>query len=83
MSMNYVLKKSNSANSFIKSSFSLYEFSFPSCMLTILYFVSVSDISSSIFTNSSFVHSKSILLVLYRSFFLGQFVLKWFGSPHA
>ena len=76
MFMNYVPKKSSYANSFIKSSFSLSEFSFPSFMLIILYIVSVSDISSSIYTNSSFVHPKSILLVLYRCFFLGQFVLK-------
>ena len=73
MSMNSFPKNYISANSFIKSSFSLFEFSF---MLTMLYIVSVSDISSDISTNSSFVHYKSIFLVLYRFFFLGQFVLK-------
>ena len=71
-----MFKKSCSAKSFIRSSFSLSKFSFPSFILTILYIVSVSDISSSISTNYSFVHSKSILLVLYKFFFLGQFVLK-------
>ena len=81
--MNYVLKKSSSANSFIKSSFSIFEFYFPSYMLTILYIISVSDISSSISTNPSFVHSNNIHLVLYKLFFLGQFVLKWSSSPHA
>ena len=64
MSMNFVPKNSSSANLFIKSSFSLCKFSFPSFMLTMLYIVSVLDISSSIYTNSSFVHYKSILLVL-------------------
>ena len=83
MSINYVFKKSSSAKSFTRSSFSLSEFYFPSFILTILYLVSVLDISSSISTNSSFVHSKSILLVLCKFFFLGQFVLKWPGSLHA
>ena len=83
--MNYVPKNSSfvTAKSFNRSSFSLYEFYFPSFILTILYIISVSDISSSISTNSSFVHSKSILLLLYKFFFLGQFILKWSGSPHA
>ena len=76
--MNNVPKNSSSdtTKSFNRSSFSLYEFSFPSFILTILHIVSVSDIYLSISTNSSFVHSKSILLVLYRFFFLGQFVLR-------
>ena len=76
MSINSVPKKSSSTSSFIKSSFSLSKFYFPSFMLNILYIVSVSDISSSISTNYSFVHAKSILLILYRFFYLGQFVLK-------
>ena len=70
-----MFKKSSSAKSFIRSSFSLSEFYFPYFILTILYIVSISDISSSISTNSSFVHSKSILLVLYKLFFLGQLYL--------
>ena len=76
--MNYVPKTSSSgiAKSFNRSSFSLYGFSFHSCILTILYIVSISYIFLSISTNSSFVHSKSILLVLYRFFFLGQFELR-------
>ena len=81
--MNYVFKNSSSAKSFIRSLFSLSKSSFHSFILTILYIVLVSDISSSISTNSSFVHSKSILLVLYKFLFRGQFVLKWSGSPQA
>ena len=50
---------------------------------TMLYIVSVSKISSSTSTNSSLVHSKSKLLVLYKFFFLGQLLLKWSNSPHA
>ena len=52
-------------------------------MLTMLYIVSVLEISSSTSTNFSLVHSKSRLLVLYRFFFLGQLLLKWFNSSDA
>ena len=58
--MNSVFKNSSSTKSFIRSSFSLSESSFPSFILTILYIVSVSDISSSISTNSSFVNGVKI-----------------------
>ena len=50
-------------------------------MFTMLYIVSISEISSSSSTISSLVHSKSRLLVLYRFFFLGQLLLKWSNSP--
>ena len=66
-----------------KSSLSLSEISFSSFMLTMLYIISISEISSSISTNSSLVHSKSRLLVIYRFFFLGQLWLKWSNSPRA
>ena len=49
--MNSVFKNSSYAKSFIRYLFSLSESSFPSVILTILYIVSVSDISSSIFTD--------------------------------
>ena len=57
MSMNFVPENSSSAKSFIRSSFSLSDFSFPAFILTIQYIVSISNISSSMSTYSSFVHS--------------------------
>ena len=56
MSMNSVPENSSSAKSFIRSSFSLSDFSFPAFILTIQYIVSISNISSSMSTYSSFVH---------------------------
>ena len=61
--INSILDRSNSIS---MSSFSLSEFSFSPFMLTMLYIVSVSEISSSTSTNSSLVHFKSRLLVLYN-----------------
>ena len=66
----------NRSDSISKSSFLLYELSFPSFMLTMQYIFSVSEKSSSTSTNSSLVHYKSRLRVLYRFFFLGKLLLK-------